>query len=184
MWLMASPWVSWTTCVYTSLVTLIWLCPRIFNPTRGATPRLRQPEKGRDAVPGVMEPDDTDAGGLGDAGERAVHVARLHRTAGASDEDVVRPGSQGLPRLGSSTRLRRRPPTVDRPGGHASGTRRIWPTVTDDASGVGSAGTGMEGAPFPAAGTSWRAFELPSRPPSTRQSRAGVGRRRMGWELG
>lgn len=60
MWLMASPWVSWTTCVYTSLVTLIWLCPRIFNPTRGATPRLRQPEKGRDAVPGVMEPDDTD----------------------------------------------------------------------------------------------------------------------------
>ncbi|WP_326745318.1 hypothetical protein [Streptomyces sp. NBC_01760] len=41
---------------------------------------------------------------------------------------------------------------MDRPGGHEASTRRLRPTVTDDASGGGSAGTGWEGAPFPAAG--------------------------------
>lgn len=43
----------------------------------------------------------------------------------------------------------------------------LRPTVTDDASGGGSAGTGWEGAPFPAAGTLWRVWGLPPRPPST-----------------
>ncbi len=38
MWLIASRWVSCTTCVYTSIVMLIWLCPRISMMTRGATP--------------------------------------------------------------------------------------------------------------------------------------------------
>lgn len=83
--------------------------------------------------------------------------------------------------------------------------------VTDDASGGGSAGTGWEGAPFPAAGTSWRALGAPipstidpgraeqTRPMASRsfvQWRAPpgrheprplhrrVGRRRTGWELG
>lgn len=38
MWLMASRWVSCTTCVYTSMVMLIWEWPRISITTRGAIP--------------------------------------------------------------------------------------------------------------------------------------------------
>lgn len=38
---------------------------------------------GGNAVPGIVEADDPDAGGLGDACERAAHIARLDRAAGA-----------------------------------------------------------------------------------------------------
>ena len=40
-------------------------------------------EEGRRTVPSVMEPDDAKAGGLGDAGERAVDVPRLDLSPGA-----------------------------------------------------------------------------------------------------
>jgi hypothetical protein len=29
MWLIASRWMSWTTWVQTSMMTLIWECPRL-----------------------------------------------------------------------------------------------------------------------------------------------------------
>lgn len=35
---MASRWVSWTTCVYTSMVMLSWEWPKTSITTRGATP--------------------------------------------------------------------------------------------------------------------------------------------------
>jgi hypothetical protein len=40
-------------------------------------------EEGRGAVPGIVQPDDAEAGVLGDAGERAVEVACLDRAPGA-----------------------------------------------------------------------------------------------------
>jgi hypothetical protein len=55
-------------------------------------------------VASVVQSDDTEASGLGDAGEGAVQVARLHGTAGASGEDIVRL-LPPLPRLGASVRL-------------------------------------------------------------------------------
>jgi hypothetical protein len=55
-------------------------------------------------VASVVQSDHTEAGGLGDASEGAVQVARLDRAAGSGGEDVVRLLSP-LPRLGTSVRL-------------------------------------------------------------------------------
>ncbi|GAP50766.1 putative uncharacterized protein [Streptomyces azureus] len=55
-------------------------------------------------MPGVVQPDDAEAGGLGDAGEGAVDVTRLDRTAGPGGEDVGRLLPL-LPRLGSGGNL-------------------------------------------------------------------------------
>ncbi|GHG15537.1 hypothetical protein GCM10017667_56400 [Streptomyces filamentosus] len=51
-------------------------------------------EERRRTVPGVVQPDDAETGVLGDAGERAVEVARLDGLAGAGGEDV--PGLRPL----------------------------------------------------------------------------------------
>lgn len=56
---------------------------------------------------GVVQADDAEAGGLGDAGEGAMEVARLDRTTGASGEDVVRPVPR-LPRLARAAACRMR----------------------------------------------------------------------------
>lgn len=52
-------------------------------------------------------------------------------------------------------------PHVDRAGGHESSTAHRSPGGQDNASGGGSAGTGMEGAPSPTAGTLGRAQGAP-----------------------
>ena len=83
------------------MVMLIWECPRISITTRGATLAGRREKRDR-AVPGVVQPDHAEVGGLGDAGEGAVEVARLGGTTGAGGEDAVQL-LPPLPRLGASS---------------------------------------------------------------------------------
>ncbi|MGW8599119.1 HAD hydrolase-like protein [Streptomyces sp. NPDC055893] len=95
-------------------------------------------------------------------------------------------------RRGRAPPLRRGLPPVCGPAGRArrrAACMRVragrHPRAQDDASGGGSAGTGMEGAPFPAAGA-WvaRFCGLPSRPPSTQAEPSRRGPGRTGWQLG
>jgi hypothetical protein len=50
------------------MVMLIWECPRISITTRGATPVAVRRKEGGGAVAGVVQADDAEARGLGDAG--------------------------------------------------------------------------------------------------------------------
>jgi hypothetical protein len=71
-------------------------------------------------VAGVVEPDDAEAGGLGDAGERAVEVARLDGPSVPGGEDVVRLLPL-LPRSGAGSCL---PHPVPAQGRDAEGGQR------------------------------------------------------------
>lgn len=132
MWLMASRCVSWTTWVWTSMVMLIWEWPRISITARGATPAAVR----RVAVPcRASQPDDAEAGGLGDSGEGAVQVARLDRAAGAGGEDVGRL-LPPLTRLGTGSRLPHAVPAQGRDaevGQRVGSTAAAFGVVVEDA---------------------------------------------------
>lgn len=84
----------------------------------------RREERGG-AMPSVVQPDDAEAGGLGDAGEGAVDVPRLDLTAGAGGEDVA--GLLPLlPRFGPASRL---PHPMPAQGRDAEGGQRDGPAT-------------------------------------------------------